>query len=206
MTTAAVSQARNRAQVSAQEVLGAWFDAESRIVIATRSAPQPDRRANRPAATLEVFLADLRRNRQKARERAALRPRLRSIIRLSGAGEADLWVEFLDEHARHDVVRWVWVRGHVGHPYNERCHALAVERCKEAILGCWARKRRVDLARIHRLGRLAGRGSVRLAGLNDLLSRVFPGCVRSRGPASGGHLDGAGRGGGCSGPIVGRVR
>jgi hypothetical protein len=36
------------------------------------------------------------------------------------------------------------------------------------------------------------RGSVRWCLLSDLLSRAFPGCVGSRGPASGGHLDGAG--------------
>ena len=51
-----------------------------------------------------------------------------------------------------------------------------------------------------------GLGSVRLAGLNDLLSRVFPGCIGSRVPASGGHPDGARREAGCCGPAVGRVR
>ena len=36
----------------------------------------------------------------------------------------DLWGELLDLFERH-TVKLVWVRGHVGHPYNERCDALA---------------------------------------------------------------------------------
>jgi ribonuclease HI len=38
----------------------------------------------------------------------------------------DLWHELLAEVTKH-VVRWKWVRGHAGNPYNERCHALAVK-------------------------------------------------------------------------------
>jgi ribonuclease HI len=36
----------------------------------------------------------------------------------------DLW-EALDEAAGKHVVEWQWVKGHAGHPENERCDALA---------------------------------------------------------------------------------
>lgn len=36
----------------------------------------------------------------------------------------DLW-ETLDELSRKHVVQWHWVRGHHGHPENERCDQLA---------------------------------------------------------------------------------
>ena len=42
----------------------------------------------------------------------------------SPALNADLWGEILELFEKH-VVHLVWVRGHVGHPYNERCDALA---------------------------------------------------------------------------------
>ncbi len=38
---------------------------------------------------------------------------------------ADLWQRFLAVYRRHDV-KFVWVRGHNGHPENERCDRLAV--------------------------------------------------------------------------------
>ena len=38
---------------------------------------------------------------------------------------ADLWETLLQELSRHEV-RIHWVRGHAGHPENERCDALAV--------------------------------------------------------------------------------
>ncbi|MDR2526183.1 MAG: ribonuclease HI [Oscillospiraceae bacterium] len=38
---------------------------------------------------------------------------------------ADLWDALLTELARHEVALQ-WVRGHAGHPENERCDALAV--------------------------------------------------------------------------------
>ena len=38
---------------------------------------------------------------------------------------ADLWKTLLQELSRHEV-RIHWVRGHAGHPENERCDALAV--------------------------------------------------------------------------------
>jgi len=39
---------------------------------------------------------------------------------------ADLW-EQLDAAVQAHVVRWHWVRGHDGHPENERCDELANE-------------------------------------------------------------------------------
>jgi ribonuclease HI len=54
----------------------------------------------------------------------------------------DLWRELLAEHAKHDVYRWTWARGHAGHQYNERCHTLAVQACREAIPEGWTRKPR----------------------------------------------------------------
>lgn len=44
----------------------------------------------------------------------------------------DLWERLLDLSRRHEVT-WHWVRGHAGHPENERCDQLArqaiVDRC-----------------------------------------------------------------------------
>lgn len=37
----------------------------------------------------------------------------------------DLWERLLALTAKHTVT-YVWVKGHAGHPYNERCDALAV--------------------------------------------------------------------------------
>ncbi len=39
---------------------------------------------------------------------------------------ADLWERLLALLEKHDV-RFVWVKGHAGHPENERCDRLAVE-------------------------------------------------------------------------------
>ena len=41
---------------------------------------------------------------------------------------ADLWDRLLTQLDRHDV-KIVWVKGHAGHPENERCDALAVAQC-----------------------------------------------------------------------------
>ncbi len=41
---------------------------------------------------------------------------------------ADLWQDLLEAAARHDVT-WHWVKGHSGHPENDRVDALA---CAEA--------------------------------------------------------------------------
>jgi len=38
----------------------------------------------------------------------------------------DLWERFLQIYPKHNV-KFVWVKGHSGHPMNERCDELAVE-------------------------------------------------------------------------------
>ena len=43
---------------------------------------------------------------------------------------ADLWGRLLQLLEIHDVT-FVWVRGHAGHEYNERCDKLAVEAIKK---------------------------------------------------------------------------
>ena len=42
----------------------------------------------------------------------------------------DLWEELLRLCSVHRV-SFVWVRGHAGHPYNERCDAMAQARAHE---------------------------------------------------------------------------
>ena len=42
----------------------------------------------------------------------------------SPALNVDLWEQLLDLLDKHEVT-FVWVRGHNGHPYNERCDVLA---------------------------------------------------------------------------------
>ena len=45
----------------------------------------------------------------------------------------DLWERFLSVYRRHRVT-FHWIKGHAGHPKNERCDALAVEaRSKESL-------------------------------------------------------------------------
>jgi ribonuclease HI len=44
----------------------------------------------------------------------------------------DLW-QALDALASRHVVRWHWVRGHAGHPENERCDELANEAIRRAL-------------------------------------------------------------------------
>ena len=41
----------------------------------------------------------------------------------------DLWIEFLKLYRQHSV-RFVWIKGHAGHEYNEICDQLAVEASK----------------------------------------------------------------------------
>lgn len=38
----------------------------------------------------------------------------------------DLWIRFLKIYRQHNV-SFVWVKGHAGHPLNERCDQLAVQ-------------------------------------------------------------------------------
>lgn len=42
-----------------------------------------------------------------------------------GKKNADLWQRFLKIYPKHQV-KFVWVKGHNGHPMNERCDELAV--------------------------------------------------------------------------------
>lgn len=42
----------------------------------------------------------------------------------------DLWATLLDLYAQHNV-KIVWLKGHAGHPENERCDALAVAQSKK---------------------------------------------------------------------------
>lgn len=47
----------------------------------------------------------------------------------AGKKNKDLWLRFLQVHKSHNI-RFVWVKGHAGHPENERCDELAVAACK----------------------------------------------------------------------------
>ena len=47
----------------------------------------------------------------------------------SPALNADLWAAALEAAARH-TIRYHWLKGHAGHPENERCDRLAVEQSK----------------------------------------------------------------------------
>lgn len=42
----------------------------------------------------------------------------------------DLWEKLLEQYDRHNVTV-MWVKGHAGHPENERCDRLAVEQAKK---------------------------------------------------------------------------
>jgi ribonuclease HI len=42
----------------------------------------------------------------------------------------DLWLRFLQVYKQHQI-RFTWVKGHNGHPENERCDELAVQASKE---------------------------------------------------------------------------
>jgi ribonuclease HI len=47
---------------------------------------------------------------------------------------ADLWQRLEVAAARHQVT-WLWVKGHAGHPQNERADALANQGMREALAG-----------------------------------------------------------------------
>lgn len=47
----------------------------------------------------------------------------------SPALNADLWAALLEECEKH-TIHYHWLRGHVGHPENERCDRMAVEQSK----------------------------------------------------------------------------
>lgn len=44
---------------------------------------------------------------------------------------SDLWKELLELTKRHKV-EFIWVKGHAGHPYNERCDKIAVNMASKA--------------------------------------------------------------------------
>ena len=44
---------------------------------------------------------------------------------------ADLWQALIDAAARHRI-EWVWVKGHAGHPDNERADTLASDAAQAA--------------------------------------------------------------------------
>ena len=46
---------------------------------------------------------------------------------------ADLWKRLIEAMKPH-TIEWVWVRGHNGHPYNERCDRLAVAAAERAVV------------------------------------------------------------------------
>lgn len=46
-----------------------------------------------------------------------------------GKKNEDLWRRFLETYRKHSV-RFVWVKGHNGHPENERCDEMAVAAAK----------------------------------------------------------------------------
>ena len=46
----------------------------------------------------------------------------------------DLWQQLATAAERHDI-EWHWVRGHAGHPENERADALARQGLEEAVSG-----------------------------------------------------------------------
>lgn len=45
----------------------------------------------------------------------------------------ELWQALEVAVARHAVVRWEWVRGHAGHPLNERADKIASEQARKAV-------------------------------------------------------------------------
>jgi len=45
----------------------------------------------------------------------------------------DLWLRFLEVYKLHQI-RFTWVKGHNGHPENERCDELAVQASKQKTL------------------------------------------------------------------------
>ncbi|WP_118195227.1 ribonuclease HI [Albibacterium indicum] len=48
----------------------------------------------------------------------------------AGKKNKDLWMRFYSIYRQHRV-RFVWIKGHAGHPENERCDAMAVQASKD---------------------------------------------------------------------------
>lgn len=51
-------------------------------------------------------------------------------IDFKGKKNRDLWLRFYQVYRKHDV-SFTWVKGHAGHPENERCDELAVQAAKD---------------------------------------------------------------------------
>ncbi len=47
-----------------------------------------------------------------------------------GKKNKDLWLRFLDVYKLHQI-KFTWVKGHNGHPENERCDELAVQAAQQ---------------------------------------------------------------------------
>lgn len=56
---------------------------------------------------------------------------------------ADLW-QRLDELARAHQIQWHWVKGHSGHPENERADALANQAISEMLAGTYGLTNNVE--------------------------------------------------------------
>jgi len=50
-----------------------------------------------------------------------------------GKKNQDLWLKYLELHAKFNL-HFHWVKGHAGHPENERCDVLAVQAATSEIL------------------------------------------------------------------------
>lgn len=48
----------------------------------------------------------------------------------AGKKNKDLWLRYLQVSKLHNI-RFVWIKGHAGHPENERCDRLAVAAAKQ---------------------------------------------------------------------------
>jgi len=48
----------------------------------------------------------------------------------AGKKNKDLWLRFLSAYKLHNV-RFTWVKGHAGHPENERCDVMAVQASRQ---------------------------------------------------------------------------
>jgi len=48
----------------------------------------------------------------------------------AGKKNKDLWLRYLEVSRLHQI-KFIWVRGHAGHPENERCDELAVNAYKQ---------------------------------------------------------------------------
>lgn len=50
-----------------------------------------------------------------------------------GKKNADLWMQFAELYRKHKV-KFIWIKGHAGHPENERCDRLATQAADNAAI------------------------------------------------------------------------